>query len=78
MLIKFLLLLSIIAVTTTSVFGQNRKQDSTFKRCFVGSTFFMLGNLSPKNKPDFVQLNLGYRITRKDVVSLELKTWKYA
>ena len=38
----------------------------------------MLGNLSSKNKPDFIQLNLGYRITGKDVVSLELKTWKYA
>ena len=38
----------------------------------------MLGNFSSKNRPDFVQLNFGYRVTPKDVVSIELKTWKYA
>jgi hypothetical protein len=37
-----------------------------------------LGNLAPTNPPYFVQLNLGYRITGKDVISLELITWKYA
>nr|WP_317172692.1 hypothetical protein [Echinicola salinicaeni] len=58
--------------------AQYAKQDSTYKKCFIGSTFFILGNLSSTNRPDFVQLNLGYRITGKDVVSLELKTWKYA
>jgi hypothetical protein len=39
---------------------------------------FLLGNLDPTNPPDFVQLNLGYRITGKDVITLEPKTWKYA
>ena len=58
--------------------AQYSKQDSSYKKCFVGSTLAMLGNFLPENKPDFVQLNLGYRITGKDVVSLELKTWKYA
>lgn len=53
-------------------------QDSSYKRCFVGSTFFMLGNFSKVNKPDFAQVNLGYRLTQKDAISLELKTWKYA
>lgn len=38
----------------------------------------MLGNLIPKNRPDFIQLNFGYRITPKDAVSIEAKTWKYA
>lgn len=38
----------------------------------------MLGNFDTKNSPDFVQLNLGYRITGSDVISVELKTWKYA
>ncbi|MFT4741853.1 MAG: hypothetical protein ACJAT1_002463 [Marivirga sp.] len=58
--------------------AQYAKQDGTFKKCFVGSTFTMLGNFAANNKPDFVQLNLAYRLTGKDVVSLELKTWKYA
>ena len=57
--------------------AQYAKNDSTYKKYFVGSTLFMLGNLDSKNRPDFIQLNLGYRITGRDVVSLELKTWKY-
>ncbi|AFL82578.1 hypothetical protein Aeqsu_3143 [Aequorivita sublithincola DSM 14238] len=58
--------------------AQYAKEDTIYKNCFVGSTLFMLGNLDSKNRPDFIQLNLGYRITGKDVISLELKTWKYA
>jgi hypothetical protein len=38
----------------------------------------MLGNFDTHNSPDFVQLNFGYRITRVDAVSVEIKTWKYA
>jgi hypothetical protein len=58
--------------------AQYAEQDSTYKRWFVGSTMFLLGNLAATNPPEFVQLNLGYRITGKDVISLELITWKYA
>lgn len=57
--------------------AQYTRQDSAHKKCFIGSTLFMLGNLSAQNRPDFVQLNLGYRLTGRDVISLELKTWKY-
>lgn len=74
------LVLCIVAVLafTNRANGQYNIQDSTYKKCFIGSTFFMLGNLLPTNKPDFVQLNLGYRLTGRDVVSIEFKTWKYA
>ena len=65
-------------VSTLQVKAQYAKQDSIYKKYFVGSTLFMLGNFSTVNKPDFVQLNLGYRITGKDVISLELITWKHA
>ncbi len=77
---KKLLWIGLVIVFTNNfqVNAQYLKEDSTFKKCFVGSTLFMLGNLSSVNKPDFVQLNFGYRITGKDVISLELKTWKYA
>lgn len=77
MKLKALLVNFILMVTVLSMNGQYSKQDTTFKKCFVGSTFFMLGNFLPENKPDFAQLNLGYRITGKDVISLEVKTWKY-
>ena len=70
--------LILIIVSTLQVKAQYAKQDSIYKKYFVGSTLFMLGNFSTVNKPDFVQLNLGYRITGKDVISLELITWKHA
>ena len=58
--------------------AQYAKQDSTYRKFFVGSTLFMLANLIPdNNKPEMVYLNFGYRITGRDVISLELKTWKY-
>lgn len=58
--------------------AQYAKTDSSFKRWFVGSTLFLLGNLSATNPPGFVQLNVGYRLTGKDVITVEPKTWKYA
>ena len=58
--------------------AQDAKEDSTHKRYFVGSTLFMLANVVPDNNPpNLVYLNVGYRITKKDIISLELKTWRY-
>ena len=58
--------------------AQYAKTDSTFKRWFVGSTLFLLGNLAGTNPPQFLQFNIGYRISGKDVITAEPKTWKYA
>lgn len=59
--------------------AQYAAADSTYKRWFVGTSLFvLLGNLDTKNPPNFVQLNVGYRLTGKDVITLEPKTWKYA
>ena len=70
--------LALVLTSSLTVAAQYSKQDSSYKRWFVGSTIFLLGNLAPVNPPDFVQLNLGYRITGKDAITLEAKTWKYA
>lgn len=73
--------LTLLLASSFHVNAQNTKQDSTYKKFFVGSTFLMLGNFIPDdpNPPKFIQLNVGYRITPKDVVFLELKksifTW---
>lgn len=76
---KILALAFLITLISNNKFtAQYSKQDSTYKKYFIGSTLFILGNFAQSNKPDFAQLNFGYRITRKDVISLELKTWKYA
>lgn len=68
----------ILMTNCLNVHAQYSLQESTSKRYFIGSTFFVLGNFAQTNKPDYAQLNFGYRLTEKDVVSLELKTWKYA
>lgn len=75
---KVMITVLILLTGLLQVKAQYSTQDSTYKKCFIGSTFFMLGNLNAKNRPDFIQLNAGYRITGRDAVSLELKTWKYA
>lgn len=51
-------------------------QDSLQYRHFVGSTLFVLANLAP-NPPQYYQLNYGYRLTPKDVLSVEAITWTY-
>jgi len=59
--------------------AQYTKQDSTFKNCFIGSSLIVLANFVPDaDSPDFAQLNLGYRLSKKDALSLELITWKYS
>jgi len=70
--------LTLMMASSLQVNAQYAKQDSTFKRWFVGSSFLMLGNFS-KISPEYVQLNVGYRITPKDVLSFDFKrsiyTW---
>lgn len=77
---KNILCIGFIIMTTDAqqLNAQYDKTDSTHKRWFVGSTVFLLGNLARVNSPDFVQLNVGYRITGRDIITLEPKTWKYA
>lgn len=60
--------------------AQNARQDSNFRRFYIGSSLYMLGNFIPndKNPPEYVQLNFGYRVTPKDVVSFEFKRSIYA
>jgi hypothetical protein len=68
----------LMMTSTLQLNAQYAKTDSTYKKCFVGSSLFLLGNLDKVNPPGFAQLNVGYRISRKDVISLELITWKHA
>jgi len=71
------LFLVLIFLSTRKVNAQYTQEEIKNTPCFLGSSAFMLGNLVPDEKPHFVQLNLGYRISTKDVISLELKTWRY-
>lgn len=61
-----------------SLIAQSSGIDIFERKCFIGSTLFMLANLvEDPEPPRYYQLNLGYRITPKDVISLEVITWKY-
>jgi hypothetical protein len=55
---------------------QKETTEPPFRRYFIGSSAFMLANFS-SNTPDFYQLNAGYWLTKKDVISIEAITWKY-
>ena len=70
--------LALVLASSLQANAQYAKTDSTYRRWFVGSTLFLLGNLAGTNPPDFFQLNFGHRITGRDVITLEPKTWKYA
>lgn len=70
--------LTLLITRPQTAHAQYDKQDSTYKKFFVGSTLFMLANLVPDNNPPgMVYLNLGYRLTGRDAISVEAKTWKY-
>ena len=75
--IKFTIVFVIIA-STLQVKAQISKKDSTYKRWFLGSTLYLLGNLDKKDNPEYVQLNAGYRITQKNVLLFEFKRSIYS
>jgi hypothetical protein len=72
--------LVIMMTGTLEVKAQSAKQDGTYRKWFVGSSLLVLGNFIPDdpNPPEYVQLNVGYRITPKDVVSFRFKRSIYA
>lgn len=69
---------ALLLAGTLQLNAQQDKQDSIAKKWYVGSSLLMLGNFSKVNNPGYVQLNVGYRITPKDVVSVEFKRSVYA
>ncbi|CAN5457931.1 hypothetical protein BH23BAC3_BH23BAC3_25590 [soil metagenome] len=80
MKIKLLLSIFVFTLNFSNSYSQTQENDSTYNKFFIGSSMFMLGNFIPDdpNSPDFVQLNFGYQINPRDVVSVELNTCKYA
>jgi hypothetical protein len=70
-------IIAIIFLCVGTLLGQqdNSETNPYYKKWYVGSSAFMLGNFAP-DPPSFYQLNFGYRVTPKDVISLEAITWK--
>jgi hypothetical protein len=70
--------LAFVLAGSLQVHAQYAKQDSTYKKWFVGSTLLLFGNLDKTNNPEYIQLNAGYRITPQDVVQVRFKRSVYA
>jgi hypothetical protein len=60
--------------------GQVEVHERQSKKWFVGSSLLLLGNLIPDdaNPPEYIQLNVGYRLTSRDVVQFRFKRSIYA
>lgn len=72
------ILMALLLASTLQLNAQNARQDNTYKKWFIGSTFLLLGNFDKVNSPEFIQLNIGYRITPENVVSFEFKRSIYS
>jgi hypothetical protein len=75
-MIAFILMI----ISTRNLKAQSIQQDSTYKRHYIGSSLYLSGNVIPNdpNSSEYVQLNFGYRITPKDVVSFEFRRSIYS
>ncbi len=74
----FALLATLLSMTPDAS-ARTEPADPNYRRHFVGSSLFVLANLVPQSSPPaFYQLNYGYRLTSKDVVSVEAITWTYS
>lgn len=77
---QMVLLMAVLIFAGSSAYGQITEPGSAYRKFHVGSSAFMLMNFNT-NDPDaaeFYQLNLGYQLTAKNVISMEAATWKYA
>ena len=77
MLTKIIQIITILFATTVTVFGQSTTQDDDYKKHFIGSTLFVIATPISSPSPEYLQLNYGYRITTKDILSVEAITWAY-
>lgn len=76
---KFLLIgIAVVLAISVQVNAQNAKKDSAYKKWYVGSTLLLLGNFANTNNPEYIQLNVGYSITPKDVVHFRFKRSIYS
>ena len=73
---KLIFVCIIFFVENPALLAQTVNQDSTYRRHFIATSVFVLANFLP-DPPSFYQLNYGYRLTAKDVVSIEAITWTY-
>lgn len=73
------IVLALILASSIRANAQYAKTDSNYNKWFIGTSLFVLfGNFDTKNPPGFIQVDIGYRVTGKDIIRISPKTWKYA
>jgi hypothetical protein len=72
------IVLALVLANSLTLNAQDSKKDSTYNKWYIGSSLFLLGNLDKVNNPEYIQLNVGYRLTPKDVISFEFKRSIYS
>jgi hypothetical protein len=72
------LVLFIFLVNALPTNVQANPKDITYKKWYIGSSLFLLGNFDKVNNPEYIQINVGYRVTPKDVISFEFKRSIYS
>ena len=77
MKIKLLLFVSLFALFSIALNAQDRVIDPPERKHFIGSNMFMIMTPLLDPSPKYYQLNYGYRLTPKDVLSIEAITWTY-
>jgi len=79
-------LLPLLLLSTSFVFAQDMEpidpqpekfENSPTYRHSIGSSLFMLGNFL-EDSPEYILLNYGYQLTKKDKIFIEFNTWSYA
>lgn len=71
------IVLVLIMASSLQASAQDAKTDNTYKKRYVGSTLYLLGNFAKQHNPEYIQLNAGFRITPKDVIHFRFKRSVY-
>ena len=75
---RFILFVTILMLGTFYSQAQDGKDKHGFEReCFIGGSAFMVLTPLLDPSPEYYQLNLGYRFSSKDEISIEGITWTY-
>lgn len=67
---------AVMLLSATAVQAQTNAEPMAHRHFVGSSAWVMIGALMDES-PEFYQLNYGYRLTTRDVVSVEAITWKY-
>jgi hypothetical protein len=73
----FIFSIALCFLILTAASAQTADEEAFTPRYFIGSTFFVLATPLLSPSPEYYQLNFGYVLSPKQVISVEAITWAY-